>query len=297
MSKKVWYALEIRAAPEAAEALEFAFNELDSIGTEINHLRRSTSDDVAVIGYFTEKVDDSRIESYLTDALAIYGLTPGLVHAKEWRTIFETDWLFEWKQHWKPTVIGNFIVSPPWETLEETTKHVILIEPNMAFGTGTHDTTQLCLAAIEKHLKPEFSVLDVGTGTGILSIGAALQLRSHRASIEKSKILACDTDPGSIDIARENANLNDVGGEIEFFVGSIDETTPAAELVLANLTIDVILPLLDELLAKANRTLIMSGILAEQEKDIVTALASRGIHHAEIVRSGEWISVAVQTDA
>lgn len=295
--KKVWYALEIRAAPEAAEALEFAFNELDSIGTEINHLRRSTSDDVAVIGYFTEKVDDSRVEAYLTDALAIYRLTPGLVHAKEWRTIFETDWLFEWKQHWKPTVIGNFIVSPPWETLEETAKHIILIEPNMAFGTGTHDTTQLCLAAIEKHLKPDFSVLDVGTGTGILSIGAALQLRSQRTPIEKSKILACDTDPGSIDIARENANLNDVDSEIEFFVGSIDETTPAADLVLANLTIDVILPLLDELLAKTKRTLILSGILAEQEEEIVTALASRGIVDGEIARSGEWISVAVQTDA
>ncbi len=295
--KKVWHALEISAAAETAEALEFAFNELDSIGTEINHLRRRTNDDVVVIGYFTEKVDASRIDSVVADALTIYKLKPGTVRKKVWSTIVETDWLLEWKQHWKPTFIGNFIVSPPWETLAETTKHVILIEPNMAFGTGTHETTQLCLAAIEKHLKPGFSVLDVGTGTGILSIGAALQLRSHGTSTEQSSILACDADPGSIDIARENAILNNVGKDIEFFVGSINEETPAADLVLANLTIDVILPLLEVLVAKAKRTLIMSGILAEQENEIVTALASRGIDDAEIASSGEWISVAVQMSA
>ncbi len=297
VEKKEWHALAITAAPEAAEALEFAFNELDSLGTEIDHLRRTANDDIIVVGYFNERIDDSRIDPVVAEALAIYQLSPSAVRTKEWRIIAETDWLLEWKQHWKPTVVGNFIVSPPWETLNETTKHVILIEPNMAFGTGTHETTQLCLAAIEKHLKLGFSVLDVGTGTGILSIGAALQLRSHRTSAVTTSILACDTDLGSIEIARENAVLNNVGNDIEFFVGSIDEKTTAADLVLANLTIDVIHTLLDELLVKTKRTLIMSGILAEQENEIVTALASRGIDDAEIARSGEWISVTVQRPA
>lgn len=291
--KNEWHALAITAAPEAAEALEFAFNELDSLGTEIDHLRRTEGDDVVVVGYFNEKIDDSRVDPVVAEALAIYHLSLSAVRAKEWRMIAETDWLLEWKRHWKPTVVGNFIVSPPWETLEVSTKHVILIEPNMAFGTGTHETTQLCLAAIDKHLKPGFTVLDVGTGTGILSIAAALQLGSHHASSDKTNILACDTDLGSIDIARENAVLNNVGNDIEFFVGSIDETTPAADLVLANLTIDVILPLLDELLAKTKRTLVMSGILAEQGNDIVEALEFRGIADHDVARLGEWISVVV----
>lgn len=289
-----WYSLEITAEPEAAEALEFAFNELDALGTEINHLRRKETDTVTVAGYFGEQLDHTAAMASVESSLAVYGFEPSIIHSHEWRTIGQTDWLYDWKKHWKPTAIGNFIVSPPWEEVDAPGKHIIWIEPNMAFGTGTHDTTQLCLYAIEKHLRPEQTVLDVGTGTGILSIGAA-RIKTA-GGMTGCSIVGCDTDVGSIDIARENAVLNEVGGMMELYVGSISAETLPADLVIANLTIDVILPLLDLLLEKTRETLLLSGILAEQEPLIVSALAERGYASPEIEHSGEWISVIVKKD-
>ena len=162
----------------------------------------------------------------------------------------------------------------------------------MAFGTGTHDTTQLCLRAIERYLRPEQTVLDVGTGTGILSIGAA-RIKAA-AGVTGRTITGCDTDEGSIDIARDNAVLNEVADMMELYVGSIDAGTPPADFVIANLAIDVILPLLDMLLDKSRETLLLSGILIEQEPQIVAALAERGFASPEIEHSGEWISVVIQ---
>lgn len=286
-----WYSLEITAEPEAAEALEFAFNELDALGTEINHLRRKETDTVTVAGYFGEQLDDAAAMASVESSLAVYGFEPSVIHSHEWRTIGQTDWLYDWKKHWKPTAIGNFIVSPPWEEVDAPGKHIIWIEPNMAFGTGTHDTTQLCLRAIEKYHRPEQTVLDVGTGTGILSIGAA-RIKAA-AGMTGCSIVGCDTDVGSIDIARENAVLNQVGEMMELYVGSISAETPPADLVIANLTIDVILPLLDLLLEKTRETLLLSGILAEQEPQIVAALAESGYTSPEVEHSGEWISVIV----
>lgn len=289
-----WYSLEITAEHEAAEALEFAFNELDALGTEINHLRRKETDTVTVAGYFGEQLDDTAAMASVESSLAVYGFEPSVIHSHDWRTIGQTDWLYDWKKHWKPTAIGNFIVSPPWEEVDAPGKHIIWIEPNMAFGTGTHDTTQLCLRAIEKHLRPEQTVLDVGTGTGILSIGAARFKAA--AGMTGCSIVGCDTDVGSIVIARENAILNEVGGMMELYVGSISAETLPADLVIANLTIDVIMPLLDLLLEKTRETLLLSGILAEQEPLIVSALAERGYASPEIEQSGEWISVIVKKD-
>lgn len=289
---QVWYSLEITAQPEAAEALEFAFNELDALGTEINHLGRKSTDTVTVAGYFGEVLDEETVSGSIENSLAIYGFEPSVIHSRQWTTIAQTDWLYDWKKHWKPTTIGKFIVSPPWEEVSDAAKHIIWIEPNMAFGTGTHDTTQLCLRAIEKYFRPEQSLLDVGTGTGILAIGAA-RIKSA-AGISENTIRGCDTDTASIDIAKENAILNQVGEMMELSVGSIDSDTPPADFVSANLTIDVILPLLSLLIDKSNEILLMSGILLEQESQIVEALAAKGFMDPEIERSGEWISVVVK---
>ncbi|MDM7921904.1 MAG: 50S ribosomal protein L11 methyltransferase [Pyrinomonadaceae bacterium] len=290
-TQQSWYALEITAEPEAAEALEFAFNELDALGTEINHLRRKATDTVTVAGYFADQLDDAVVDASLADSLAIYGFTPDVIHSKEWRRYGQTDWLYDWKKHWKPTVIGNFIVSPPWEEVSDAEKHIIWIEPNMAFGTGTHDTTQLCLRAIEKYFRPEQTFFDVGTGTGILAIGAA-RIKAA-AGVRDRAITGCDTDEGSIDIARENTVLNEVGDMIDLYVGSMNDDSPAADFVCANLTIDVILPLLPLLIEKTKSFLLLSGILQEQETQIVDALAGHGYTAPEIEHSGEWISVVV----
>ncbi|MBV9960460.1 MAG: 50S ribosomal protein L11 methyltransferase, partial [Acidobacteria bacterium] len=180
----------------------------------------------------------------------------------------------------------RFVIAPPWsEVAEAPDRIVIRIEPGMAFGTGTHETTRLCLAAIEKYFDRE-SFLDVGTGTGILAIAAARLAPDAR-------IAACDTDAEAVEIARENARLNQVEG-INFSVGTVDETgTCSANLVCANLTADVILPLLPRLLDATCGRLVLSGILQEQVSMITARLTELGINDFEMETDGEWVAIIV----
>ena len=162
----------------------------------------------------------------------------------------------------------------------------------MAFGTGTHETTQLCLAAIDQRYKNGRSFLDVGTGTGILAIAAA-KLNST-FQISDFRFLACDTDAEAVVIARENAELNGVGERIEFFTGPISDVTERFDFVCANLTADVIIPILPLLLGKTRETLVMSGILGEQEESILNALPPQFAGKHLVARSGEWISITLR---
>jgi ribosomal protein L11 methyltransferase len=277
-----WFVVSVTVPPEASEAIEFAFNELNSGGTEINNLRRDQSEDVTVAGYFDAIPAEETLTAEITEALRIYGFSPDVIRKVEQHPVENADWLHAWKQHWKPTAIGRFIITPPWEKVETTDKIVIEIEPAMAFGTGTHETTRLCLGAIGENYQSGQSFLDVGTGTGILAIAAA--------KMGATGILACDTDPGSIDNARENATMNRVAQNIEFYVGGISDETPAFDFVCANLTLDVILPIRPLLIAKTRQILVLSGVLQEQEDTIIKTLAG---HHTQVFHSGEWISVLV----
>ncbi len=312
-SKQIWYSLEVNAVAAAAEAIEHALVEMDALGTEINHLRKGPSDMVTVSGFFALPPDVDEARDQLDLILPVYDLDRSAIDRIESKTVEQTDWLAEWKRHWRPTPIGKFIITPPWEKPNDPDKIIISIEPNMAFGTGTHDTTQLCLRAIGDHYIAGQSVLDVGTGTGILAIAVA-KLRKQTAENtevrEKEKtvslpssvaslssvvnILACDTDLDSVEIARENAIQNGVGDAIEFSFGSINEHTPQFDLVIANLTIDVIVPILGLLIAKAKSTLLLSGILVEQRDEITEALKKFQISNFKFEISGEWLSVIVK---
>ena len=287
-----WYSISVTVAPEAGEAVESAFNSLDSLGTEINHLRKKNSESLTVVGYFNDLPDDETVEDELHYSLRAYGLSEDSILQIERTPVPDADWLAEWKKHWKPTDIASFVIAPPWAEVEDDGKIVIRIEPNMAFGTGTHETTKLCLRAIHESYTPGDSFLDVGTGTGILAIAAAKT--NLRSQISNFKSLACDTDVDSVSIARENARLNGVGDSIEFSTGSIDDDIAVFDFVCANLTLDVIKPLLPLLLAKARKTLVMSGILVEQENEISESLRSAGVADFQVVRDGEWISVVAR---
>jgi ribosomal protein L11 methyltransferase len=299
--------LEIAAEPDATEAIEFAFNSLASLGTEISYFRNANNDLVSVIGYFNETPDDEALRDELHYALRIYGLGEEAVRSVEHREVEQTDWLREWKKHWRPTAIGRLLIAPPWEAVDESDRIVIRIEPNMAFGTGTHHTTQLCLKAIETNYAPGESFLDVGTGTGILAIAAAKldaeeteqRILARRTSSgppigsSMAQIAACDTDSDSIRIARENAELNGIGGRIEFIDGPLPEDAPAFDFVCANLTLDVIVTILPLLLAKTRKTLVLSGVLEEQRDAMERSLVDSGASRYHIEQSGEWIAITV----
>ena len=171
--QKEWFAVEVKVQQYVSEAIEFAFNNLDSDGTEIDSLRKQPDEDVCVVGYFDHDVDLDFVRNELVNALKIYGFKEDELVQVVSKKVENQDWLAEWKKHWKPTETERFIIAPAWEKISSLEKIIIRIEPNMAFGTGTHETTQLCLKTIERFYERGMSFLDVGTGTGILSIAAA----------------------------------------------------------------------------------------------------------------------------
>ena len=278
-----WHALDVELERDAREAVEYALMEAGASGTETEN-----SDDalIRVTGYFDRLPERERIRFELFEALRIYNLPSSSVRDMKVREVAERDWLEEWKQNWQPVEIGRFIIAPPWTRLDN--KHdrlVIRIEPGMAFGTGTHETTRLCLDAIQKHFAGG-SFLDVGTGTGILAIAAAKLFRHARVE-------ACDTDETAIAIARENAVANGVSEQIEFRVGSVDDSTASADLVCANLTADVISRIMPALVGVSCGKLILAGILETQIEMVQASLHQCGVDEFEVTQDGEWVSLIV----
>ena len=287
-SPDAWFAVSVTVKSAAAEAVEFAFNCLDSEGTEINDMPRADRDLITVIGYFQNVPAHEIVLSELDKCLSIYNFPADSITDVRTAEVKNQDWLAEWKKHWKPSHVGSFVIAAPWHEVDDVGRMVIRIEPNMAFGTGTHETTQLCLTAIDESYHPGRSFLDVGTGTGILAIAAAKITANSGA-----KIVACDTDADAVDIARENAELNGVGDRIDFFTGPITDETECFDFVCANLTADVIVPIVPLLIEKTRKTLVLSGILAEQERSVLDGLSSQVKERYSVSRSGEWVSVKV----
>ena len=287
---KRWRAVDAMVVREACEAIEYGLMEAGAQGTETNE----SGANVMVSGYFDAIPDLEVVRTALLDALRIYNLESAALIDLKTREVPDRDWLAEWKKDWQPVEVGRFIIAPPWSEVTQPgaiaagssrDRILIRIEPGMAFGTGTHETTRLCLKAIERYFRGG-SFLDVGTGTGILAIAAAKMWPN--AHVE-----ACDTDADAVAIARENARLNEVGEQIDFRVGSVEEQTSSADLVCANLTAPVIVDLLPSLLGATCGRLVLSGILDSQSELVQSRLLELGADSFEIDQDGEWIALAV----
>lgn len=238
--------------------------------------------------------------------------------AASYKGIADQNWMESWKQHYKPILIGQrLVILPAWMDSPDPNRIAIKIDPGMAFGTGTHPTTQLCLELIEtffmqsKTLAPHAGaenrksetlapgasagvVIDVGCGSGILSI-AALKLGARSA-------LGVDIDPGSIENARQNADTNSIGDELILGVGSVQEilngTFPfrKAPLVVANILAPVIIRLFDAGLAELiedHGVILLSGILQEQAQNVIEAAQAKGLNVKEQKQIGDWVALAM----
>jgi ribosomal protein L11 methyltransferase len=280
----MWYALDVIMEGAAREAVEYALMEAGALGTE-ESLAPDAAGLLRAAAYFAAPPERERVRAALAEALRIYSLPSSAVRDMALREVEPRDWLGEWKKNWRPVEVGaRFLIAPPWSEVENASgRMVVRIEPGMAFGTGTHETTRLCLAAIERYFAGG-RLLDVGTGTGVLAIAAAKL--DGRARVE-----ACDTDAEAVGIARENARLNGVGDRIAFRVGSATGETASADFVCANLTADVILPLLPSLIGATCGRLVLSGILAEQCDAVLAALRQLGVHDCEVETAGEWVAI------
>jgi ribosomal protein L11 methyltransferase len=278
----VWHALDLEVDSAAREAVEYSLMEAGALGTET---KQSDDEFLQVTAYFKVPPDRERVRAELFEALRIYSVPASSVRHMGIREVADQDWLSEWKKGWQPVQVGQrFIIAPPWTDVPDTGDRIVVrIEPGMAFGTGTHETTRLCLAAIERYFEGG-SFLDVGTGTGILAIAAAKLFTYGR-------IEACDTDAEAIAIALENAELNGVSERVRFRVGTIEKTTASADCVCANLTAETIATMLPSLLAATCGRLILSGILASQSEMVgARLLESSGSETYEIMQDGEWVA-------
>ena len=252
--------------------------EAGALGTETQDLDNKM---FRVTGYFDELPNRELVRSKLVEALQIYAAPSSSLRQMDLREVPDEDWLAEWKKNWQPIVTGRFIIAPPWNNEAATEGRILItIEPGMAFGTGTHETTRLCLQAIEKHYEGG-SFLDVGTGTGILAIASA-------KLFPQARVEACDTDEEAVAIAVENARLNGVE-QIAFRAGTIDESTQSADLVCANLTADVIVELMSALLGVTCGRLVLSGILQSQVQMVLDRVHEcGGPEPVEMTNDGEW---------
>lgn len=197
----------------------------------------------------------------------------------------DTEWKDRWKEYFKPAKISeSIVVKPTWEEYEKKDGELVIeIDPGMAFGTGTHETTSMCVKMMEKYMKSDDNVLDVGCGSGILSIAGAL--------LGAEDILGVDIDPVAVEVSQENIELNKVDDRVKVQYGDLTKGIDyRADMIVANLMADILLILTPDVAKhlKKDGIYILSGILLEKEQLIVKCLEENGFEVIEVMEDGDW---------
>jgi ribosomal protein L11 methyltransferase len=309
MSEKTWQEVSLLVDGEMAEAVAEVLRRYipDGIVIESTAVIAGPADEngqavgpLRVCGYIP--VDDHLEETRLNIEQGLWFLgriSP--LPEPEFKLIKEVNWMEAWKEHYHPIPIGQkLLVLPAWIENPNQGRLPIRIELGMAFGTGTHPTTQLCLELVEDFItqldnRSGLQVIDIGCGSGILSI-AALKLGAEKA-------LGVDIDPEAIQASSDNASINDITSQLELGIGSVAEIKSAnfsiqrAQLVLANILAPVLVQLLSQGLGELvlpNGWLILSGILLEQSPEVESALEMHGYRVIRKSQMGDWVALAAR---
>ena len=198
------------------------------------------------------------------------------------RVVDGDDWIEVWRKHYRPIPFGNVTVCPEWIKYDGDGE-VVYIDSNMAFGTGEHETTAMCVKLIEKYLKPSDTVIDVGTGSGILGLAAA--------KLGAKSVIMTDIDPVAVEAANRNAKLNKVDGVCKAMLTNLlDGIVGAGDIVVANITAEVLAFLVKDIRSyvKTGGTVILSGILNDRLEKVVKAYEAAGLKTQETLTDGEW---------
>jgi len=281
-----WAAISIDT--EGEEAKEAATKILMDFGCNGVALDNAGEEGARITGYLPS---DDRLETSLLRIKAAVALLPtigveGVSEEITVKFVKEEDWATAWKTYFKPIRIGrHLIVTPPWEDPGAGERdRVVVIDPGMAFGTGNHPTTQLCLAALEDFVTAGDTVADIGTGSGILAIAAA--------KLGAAEVFATDIEPLAVQIAARNAIENQVPLETS--------TEPPLDrqfnVVVSNILANVLIEMADDLAAmtKPGGVLIASGIIDERENDVRLYLEGAGFTCIETRESGEWVALILR---
>lgn len=210
----------------------------------------------------------------------------GEINAPVYAWVQEEDWANAWKAYFKPTRVGELlVVIPSWEEYELKPGELPLyLDPGMAFGTGTHPTTALCLRLLEKAVKPGARVLDVGTGSGILAVAAA--------RLGASPIVAIDIDPVAVKVAGENTAKNHVAVDVR--LATVDQVeTDECDVVIANIIASVIIDILPEVAARLKKggRFLASGIIAEKKQTVLDAITETWLLPLEVREEAGWVAI------
>ncbi len=269
-------------------------------------------DGVAYLSFFVEEDEDDGLllngESVTEEEILaqvkreLDGLRPfcdigeGSIAVDETEDI---DWINNWKQYFHQFTIDDLLVIPSWETVkpEDGEKRILHIDPGTAFGTGMHETTQLCIRQLKKYITPQTQLLDVGTGSGILSIVSLMYGAKHA--------VGTDLDPCAVDAVEDNRNNNGISPEqFELIIGNIITEEWVQEqvgegkydIVVANILADVLVPLTPVVVSrmKPGGVYITSGIIDDKEETVVEAVKAAGLTVEEVTYQGEWVSVTAR---
>lgn len=254
-------------------------------------------EDVLVKGWFAQdehthdRLADLRRQLQLLAADAVLPLGPLTLELSD---VADEDWAENWKQYYKPFRVGSrLVVKPSWEPYAPKADDLVVeLDPGMAFGTGTHETTHMCMELLETYLQPGMRVMDVGTGSGILAIAAA--------KLGAPAVLAVDIDPAAVKVATENVDHNAVQGQVRVVQGDLvnGETMPC-DLAVANIVADAIRMLCGPLTRhlQPGGLFVCSGIIREREADVQAALDAAGYLPVGRLTQGEWVALCVRAGA
>lgn len=275
-----WVSLSLDVKIASAEAAQDFLTDAGAAGLELRdgegampNVRRPGPGEAIVIGFFEQR---SAATAALKKAKAV--LAPLKAELED---IVEKDWSEEWKRQIRPVTVGRLWVGPPWEK-GPADKTCLYIEPKMAFGTGDHPTTSLCLAAVDAFLAthPKCTVLDVGTGTGVLAFAAK--------KLGAGKVVGTDNDPVAVELAKECAEENGVAG-VQLSGRPLEQVKGTFDLVLANILANTLIALAPKLAAKVGRRLVLAGVLVPQADEVTRAFTALGLKPVGRTVQGEWI--------
>jgi ribosomal protein L11 methyltransferase len=289
-----------------AELVSSLFQDLDITGVVVDdpHLEPvegwgddavAPPDQPAVTGYLAvDRRLDRRCRA-LEQALGDLADRHPFVYSVHYQPVDEEDWAESWKAFFFPEQISaTMVVKPTWrDYTPEPGRQVIEIDPGMAFGTGTHPTTALCVELLERNVRPGDAVLDVGTGSGILLIAAA--------KLGAGRLTGVDLDPVAVEVAEANLRLNGIADhQFNLSCGNLTETVDGVfDGVVANILADVIVDLLDHVapLLKPDGWLICSGIIQAYRERVARKMAACGFRVEDVLERGDWVALACRLES
>jgi ribosomal protein L11 methyltransferase len=306
-----WYEMQVNTTDEASDAVSEMLTSIGAGGVAIKdpfdirkELLKPDTLDYADEEFFASLGDEVIIQAYFQDGLDINSLEKEIKEGLEnvskfldvgkgyvgYKEVDDEDWSTSWKKYYKPLKLTDrIVIKPTWEEyIKEHDEIVIEMDPGMAFGTGTHETTQMCSVLLDKYMKDDSRVLDVGCGTGILSIIAS--------KLGAKSVEAIDIDEVAVKVAKENIEINNECSKINVFRGVLSDIKKGEkkyDIIVANIIANVIIDLSSFIpyYLEKDCLFITSGIIKDRKQEVVEACLKNGMTCIEAVETGEWVAM------